>query len=229
MRSATAAHVLVRILQLVSSPTLDITETIDRELPRIHANAVSLIKALPADEHLVAINSDGSVRWVIEGTARAAVIDRELDADLYRANAGIVLVHNHPNSASLSGADLEHLGKPGVASIVVVGHDGSIYTARAGRRYETTEFIGSLYPLARNAVTQQLRIQRPSGRVSTHIIDAQFEHLVALSLHKAEIIRYRAIFPNARQATDAGWLRLSGLVTNSVAAKLKAAIKNVAR
>ena len=44
-----------------------------------------------------------------------------------------VLVHNHPSSVGLSAADIGQLSKPGVAAIVAIGHDGSVFVASAGR------------------------------------------------------------------------------------------------
>ena len=46
----------------------------------------------------------------------------------------VVLVHNHPANAGLSAADTQQLAKPGVAAIVAVGHDGSVFIASAGPR-----------------------------------------------------------------------------------------------
>lgn len=63
----------------------------------------------------------------------------------------LVLFHNHPNSGSLSGADLSVLGNAGMKWVVAIGHDGHFYAARlpdsvpAKNRTEYANAVGDAY------------------------------------------------------------------------------------
>jgi hypothetical protein len=133
-------------------------------------------------------------------------VDAELDRVLLQPGLGSVLVHNHPASVGLSGPDLGQLSKPGVAAVIAVGHDGSVFAASAGRRMHPEFLESRQYELAKVEVVKRLRAQWPSGSVSVAASDAHLSHLVALAMAKAGIIDYwfvlrgagRESFDNAR-------------------------------
>lgn len=97
------------------------------------------------------------------------------------------LVHNHPGSRSLSGADLELGTRPGIARIVAVGHDGSRYSARsladrqtirAAERKAVSRVAGGLWPMVN------------AGLLSAQDADLVYAHLKNQALARAGHIRY---------------------------------------
>ena len=82
-------------------------------------------------ERIFAVTSGGAVVDSLLGQAGHVLLPLAFDARLLQAGAGLVLVHNHPNGTGLSCDDLFQLSKPGVAAVVAVGHDASIYVAMA--------------------------------------------------------------------------------------------------
>ena len=87
-------------------------------------------------ERLMALTSTGRLLATRDGGESSVSLGAELDRELLAPGNAIVLVHNHPGNAGLSANDLGQLTKPGVAAVVAVGHDGSIYVAARGRRYD---------------------------------------------------------------------------------------------
>lgn len=148
--------------------------------------------ALPLSESLVAITPAGAIIGIARGNQSRVVLDPEFDGKLPHPGTHITLVHNHPRGASLSVDDLGQLSKPGVVMIAAIGHDGSLYAASRGAKYDANRFEEWQYPLARQLVVERLNIERPSRRVPVTVIDMHFEHLVALALERAGAIRYRA-------------------------------------
>lgn len=203
----------------VAARPRDLVAEILASLPAVQQNVITAQNRLPAREHLVAL-SDGRPVWVAAGGPGHVVITAEQDAQLYRSGAQIVLVHNHPTGEPLSGVDLEQLAKPGVAAVVALGNDGSVYVASAGPRFDRLEFLHQHHPQARRATEQEFRYRR-TARVQALDIDLQFEHVVATALYKADIIRYRALLAPRRQRSYLDCRPLCGTVSESVASTLR--------
>lgn len=144
----------------------------------------------PPVERLLAVSLTGELLMERHGEGSQVRVDPELDDLLRRAGTSTVLVHNHPASVGLSLADLRHLGKPGLAAIVAIGHDGSVFIASAGPRLDPLLFAERQHAVATAEVRKQLRIEWPSGRLTVAAGDAHTSHLVTLALAKAGVVQY---------------------------------------
>jgi hypothetical protein len=144
----------------------------------------------PAVHERLLVAQAGRIIESRDGSQTHIVFDSSLTALCETPGAGLVLVHNHPNSTGLSADDLENLAQPGVTAVVAIGHDGSIYAAAAGPRFPASQFVDALYGPARAAADRELRARRsPTANVAA----ASFmPHLMALALQKANVIDYRA-------------------------------------
>ena len=110
--------------------TLDLTEGgVRRWLDRLGVSGDG-----SPTERLLAVSLTGQLVEERHGGSSLVHIDSELDTTLRQPEMSVVLVHNHPANAGLSAADTQQLAKPGVAAIVAVGHDGSVFIASAGPR-----------------------------------------------------------------------------------------------
>ena len=174
-------------------------EALARRLVATLSRDRSVVAHLPSTECLLAIAPDGSLLGEVEGNEGEVALGRSFDEPLQRAGAGILLVHNHPRGNALSGADLGQLSKAGVGGIIAVGHDGSVYGASAGPTYDPITFEVKVYPLARAEALRRLRRQAPGARVEMEVFDAHVEHVIALGLHEARVIRYIATLVGSRQ------------------------------
>jgi hypothetical protein len=165
---------------------LDFTERgVNRWLERLGAGFAG-----PPTERLLVVGLTGENVLARRGSASSVHVDAEVDDVLLRPGPGTVLVHNHPTSAGLSGPDLGQLAKPGVAAVIAVGHDGSVFAAAAGRRMHPDFLESRQYASAKAEVAKRLRAEWPSGSVSVAASDSHVSHLVSLAMAKAGIIDY---------------------------------------
>jgi hypothetical protein len=180
----------------------------------------------PASEQLLAVTRDNRTMGTRTGSEQHVPLGVDLDLVLLTAGAGIVLVHNHPGSTGFSADDLLQLAKPGVAVVVAIGHDGSLYMAAAGPRYDRNLFEEIQYGAARKEIDRKLS-EDMSRALPARIIDAHRAHLVSLSLKKAGVILYearlapdrRASFDQARQAFGPVIVAGAGRVPRNLAQK----------
>lgn len=149
-------------------------------------------------ECLLAVNLKGEVLMVRNGGSSSVRVDSEMDDLLLTAGADIVMVHNHPANVGLSLADLRHLAKPGVAAIVAIGHDGSVFVASAGPRFDRHGFGDEQYAVAVAEVRMRLQVERPSGRLSLGDSNRHISHLISLALARAGIVHYWFKFRGSR-------------------------------
>lgn len=152
----------------------------------------------PAHERLIAVTVDGATVAIVDGTARRVPLGRALDARCLQPGAGIVLVHNHPHSLGLSADDLSQLAKPGVAAVVAIGLDGSLYAAAAARRFPGDAFRDLIYAPALAEAGQQMRHERAG--LAEDDPGGWMPHLMGLALAEAGVIEYRATLAPDRQA-----------------------------
>jgi hypothetical protein len=170
---------------------------------------------LPPHEQLVVIDDAGRVVAVLNGTSSSVPIDGELAERLARADERFVVIHNHPHGQGLAHDDLGLLTKPGVAGVIAVGNDGSLYAASLGKAYVSSlvdatpmtvaGFVLPGHPTVMTFVARaRLEIERlgrkPTG-IDAVIFRSHFDHLVGLALGHAGTIQYRAILANFRRAT----------------------------
>lgn len=174
----------VDLPKLVAGLELD-ERGVDRWLERLGATVAG-----PPAERLLVVRPTGEDVLARRGSASLVRVDAELDELLLQPGIGHVLVHNHPTSVGLSGPDLGQLAKPGVAAVVAIGHDGSVFAASAGRRMHPDFLESKQYASAKAEVVKRLRAEWPSGSVSVALSDAHLSHLVSLAMAKAGIIDY---------------------------------------
>jgi hypothetical protein len=143
-----------------------------------------------ATERLLAVTTSGELVMAREGGRTAVVIGVELDLLLRRPGSAIVLIHNHPSNTGLSAADIGQLSKAGVAAIVAICRDGSVYMAAAGPRMDRDFLESHQYFPAEAEVSRRMEL----ARINSSRPDAirLRGHLVARALAKAGIISYRA-------------------------------------
>jgi hypothetical protein len=161
----------------------------------------TLRAAAPSDlsrERLVVVGPDGALLASSEGSATAVSVPIEAAGWLRNQDASISLVHNHPGNRSLSNPDLILLAHPGVARIVAVGNDGSVYEASRGPEFDVRTFEARLE--REHAAFKRKLVEATAGcvkvdeRIMTH-----FAHALALRLARLHLIEYRAILDSERQ------------------------------
>lgn len=180
----TAQERLTDLPRLVAD--LDLTERgVRRWLDQLGVTADG-----PATERLLAVNVTGERLFERHGGSSSVRVDPELDIRIRQPDMAVVLVHNHPTNGGLSIADMGQLAKPGVAAIVAIGHDGSVFIASAGPRFDRHFFEERQCALASTEVVKRLRAEWRSRRVSVAVSDAHFNHIVTLALAKAGMVQY---------------------------------------
>ncbi|HKW01220.1 MAG TPA: hypothetical protein VJN96_15450 [Vicinamibacterales bacterium] len=157
----------------------------------------------PAHERLLAVTETGAVVHSLDGDANSVVITPEFDHDLLQDGASLVLVHNHPTGTSLSGNDLSHLGKSGVLAVVAIGHDGSIYAASRGARFDALWCEADRYGVLRKDVRWAMLLEGTFTEGLQYPFESYAAHLAALALFKAGVIDYSVrMAPGRRAAYD---------------------------
>jgi hypothetical protein len=175
----------------------------------------------PAAEHLLAVTFDGQVVAMRDGTAQQVVLGVDLDRRLLTSGAGIVIVHNHPASTGLSANDLQQLEKPGVAAIVAIGHDGSVYLAAAAPGLDRRLFVANQYASARAAVDRSLRNDVAGWKITQANAERHLAHIVALALSKAGVIEYIAALAPDRRASYDEARTVFGIAVAAAAARVE--------
>ena len=142
-------------------------------------------------ERLVAVSTSGERLVERVGDRSSVYVGAELDGLLLRSDRSVILIHNHPSNVGLSAADIGQLAKPGVAAIVAIGHDRSVFVAAPGPRMDPDFLEERQYALAGSEIRRRLRSAASgSDRIAVADGDAQFSHLVCRVLAKAGIIKY---------------------------------------
>lgn len=145
-------------------------------------------------ERLVVLAANGRVVRVVEGAESHVVLGADLDRLLTTPGANLILVHNHPASNGLSPNDLSQLEKAGVAMVVAVGHDGSLYAASRGTRFPAVGVTGlddAVYAVARRNAERVLRTERDAAARAAY--DTHVHHVLATALHTAGVLDYTAV------------------------------------
>ena len=172
-------------------------------------------------ERLIALTIAGRVIATRDGGESAVSLGLELDLQLLTPGSAIVIVHNHPGNAGLSANDLGHLAKPGVAAVVAVGRDGSIYMAARGRRYDPIAFELRQYDPLRVELKKRLREECGARALTIEAADAHFSHVASLALVKASVIVYEAVLAGGtRESFDVARVPL-GRVARGAGARVR--------
>jgi hypothetical protein len=144
---------------------------------------------MPRHERLLVVLPDGRVRDVVDGERDHVLLPVELTRELAERRLRVTLVHNHVTASGLSGADLRHLAKPGVATVVAVTSDDSLYEASAAARYGL--FPDGHYQVLFGRVRDRLANEAWREREPLSALVPHLPHLVATVLHRARVIDYR--------------------------------------
>ena len=180
--------------------------------------ALGVTGSTKAAERLIALTSAGRVIATRDGGESLVSLGLELDLALLPPGSAIVLVHNHPGNAGLSANDLSQLAKPGVAAVVAVGRDGSIYMAARGHRYDPDAFERRQYDPLRAELRKRLREECAARALTAEAAGAHFSHVAAMALGKAGAIVYESVLTGETQATfEAGRLALSRVAGGAAA------------
>ena len=155
----------------------------------------------PVHERLLAVAATGEVLKALDGRETSVVVTPDFDGELVREGAGIVLVHNHPGSTSLSQQDLGQLDKAGVIAVVAIGHDGSVYAASKASSAAATRPCGpECYAKARTEVSAALRLELPRMATNAATVSTFSTHLTMLALAKAGYFEYFASMSTNQRA-----------------------------
>lgn len=218
VRSVAVALVLLVAGRDASAQPLDL-ERLARDLnltppgARGWLDALGVVPRRTAEEHLVAVTLDGRIVARRGGSVAHVALGTELDDQLRTPGVRLVLIHNHPHGVGFSADDLIQLGKPGVAAVVAVGHDGSVYVAAAGGRYDPDFFAQDQYKIVRAGVEDAVREALALRTVSKDSVETQFAHLVSLALARAGVISYHAaLSPDRRGGFEIGRIAYGRIV-----------------
>ena len=168
-------------------------------------------------ERLAAVSLAGETLMAINGGQSSVHVDAEMDRLLLQAGRSIILVHNHPSNVGLSAADIGQLAKPGVAAIVAIAHDRSVFVAMRGDRADAGLLIERQYESARSETRRRLRMALTDGVQPAHA-DAHLSHLVCRALDKAGIIRYWAELRGPARGSYEASRRAFGQIVEGTAA-----------
>jgi hypothetical protein len=147
-------------------------------------------RPMPRVERLLVIDRDGVVLAEADGETDHVMLPEGAFRLLSSVDVQATLVHNHTDVVSLSGTDLGQLGKPGVARVIAVGPDGSVFEATAGTRFDHETFEALYLKVLTDLKGRVNREARREG-VDLGPIYPNLSHLVALALDRAGVIRYR--------------------------------------
>ncbi len=156
----------------------------------------------PSYERMLVVSAAGQVLTVVDGDRNRVLLPEPLADVLMHIPLGATLVHNHPDSVSLSDADLSQLAKVGVSRVVALGHDGSVYEASTALRFGNGASVESRYgPVLQRVLDRVIRESQYAG-ASLAGLYPHIPHVVALIFDRAGVIHY-----SLRPSVDT-WLTL---------------------
>jgi SPP1 gp7 family putative phage head morphogenesis protein len=144
-------------------------------------------------EHAVIYDGAGNALVVKQG-ARSSVSFTQAEIAAIRRADSPVVVHNHPNGTTLSGADLVFAAHNGVQKIVAVGTDELSRFEAAARASGSA--IRSKHALASAATESFLRSEIGEGRLSREGAGGIHFHTVNQILHESGAINYLVVAPD---------------------------------
>jgi hypothetical protein len=161
--------------------------------------ALGVTRKAPAVEVLLIVSRSGQIVGSQTGAdGNGVTFSDETERTLLAAGADLVLVHNHPHNTALGINDLTQLSKPGVVAIAAIGHDGSLYIAVRGPRYDMDRFVETQYGPARREILARMRHAITWRDIRPEAATGHLPHVTALALAKAKVIEYRAVLSRER-------------------------------
>jgi hypothetical protein len=146
-------------------------------------------QSIPRHERLLIVAADGRVLDVVDGTKNGVLLPAGLSAVLETRALDVTLVHNHPSPVGLSGSDLRQLVRKGVARIIAVGSDGSVYEAAPDARIDRLD--STFYQAVRRRVEDRLLTEAMWTGESVESLAPHVCHLVSAVLQRVRVIDYR--------------------------------------
>lgn len=190
-----------QVLAIRPTAALDVSLALsfDRAAPlRAEAwtRAIGTNGRLPNHERMLVVSATGQVLSVIDGDRDRVVLPSDLADVLARVALNVTLVHNHRDSVSLSGSDLVQLGKVGVARVVALGHDGTMYAASGAAEFALESAVENRYGPVLARVLERVSRESQFSGASLAGLYPHIPHVVALIFERAGVIRY-AVDPSA--------------------------------
>jgi hypothetical protein len=171
----------------------DVTEKVPTVAPAVVTAWMRLLSASgrPAGhERLVVLDADGAVIAQVEGQKESVLVPEDVAEKLCSQPIGATLLHNHPDLAGLSAADLDMLAHAGVRRVVAIAADGTTFAAAAGPSFAETwaSRLRSDVPARVRArvADEALRQGVPPAAVAMHEA-----HLTAMILRRLGVVDYR--------------------------------------
>lgn len=159
--------------------------------PEAWTRALAMGGRLPDHERMMIVSNVGRILTVVEGERDRVVLPPAIFEVLSRLPLNATLIHNHPDSVSLSGADLVQLAKIGVTRVVALGHNGTMYDASAASDFGQGDAVQYRYDLVLTRVID--RIARESRLTGANLdgLYPHIPHIAALVFDRADVIRYQ--------------------------------------
>jgi hypothetical protein len=160
--------------------------------PAVWADALASRGRLPVHERMMVVSPVGDVLGVVDGERDRVVLPPDLTYDLNHTTFRATLVHNHPDSVSLSGSDLFQLAKVGVERVIALGHDGSVYEATAASEYRAGDPIEYQYPILLRRVLDRLDREAQLSGSNLRALYPHTAHIMAVILDRVGVVHYSA-------------------------------------
>ena len=158
-------------------------------------------------EHAFAYNPETGERLFAKQGERSSVSFTDKEVTMLRDNPGAVMIHNHPSSTSLSGADLIFTKSTGFSEIVAVGtHETAEYSARV--LADSIEQIRRVHNAVGDSIPDFIWPYVRNGKLSPEGANAAHAHLVNLVMNDLKLIEYS--YPNLSKHTREGMEALAG-------------------
>jgi hypothetical protein len=142
-----------------------------------------------------------SIYSKVEGTTNEVVFPQQLIDFLNKATPNsVVSIHNHPNSSSFSGADLNIMSEfKSISHLTVVGHDGTRYVAKVGQGMRPTSIEISIeWKAAHDRHFNYFNNKVVSGELAPEDAWKEHSHLIAEEVANKFGWKYRRVMPNER-------------------------------
>lgn len=147
------------------------------------------------EEKLIVMSRSGQVLGETTGDSSSVS-----DVDAMRNPDAFVAIHNHPSSSSFSDGDILLFLNTPIEHMVVIGHDGTIYTMdKTGREPWMPNFPNKMaeeYDKYLMKFMPDFRRSVLSGKLNQHEAQKEHSHLITGELAKDYSFRYRRIDPS---------------------------------
>jgi len=145
---------------------------------------------LPKHERLIVLDADGAVLAQVDGEQRSVRVPAELSDQLCSQAIGATLIHNHPDQASFSAADIEVLARAGVRRVVAISADGTTFEAETGPSF-SDGWAARLRSELPKRVHARIAEEAARFSASLNLLSLHEAHLTGLVLRRLGVLDYR--------------------------------------